>query len=95
MTVPIDLGGGWELSPIRDTSDELIGYMIGGPAGEACPYEDCLEVGRCGGLVRIKREAGKPCWTVEQEKPLTLSPSIQCKCKGQHGHVVDGRYVPC
>lgn len=32
-------------------------------------------------------------WTVESEKPLTLSPSVRCRACGDHGFVRDGRWV--
>lgn len=32
-------------------------------------------------------------WEVVQEDPLTLSPSILCRACGDHGHVVNGRWV--
>lgn len=32
-------------------------------------------------------------WTVLQEEPLTLDPSIDTGCC--HGHIVNGRWVPC
>lgn len=33
-------------------------------------------------------------WTVEQEVPLTLSPSLLCRACGHHGYIRDGRWVP-
>ncbi len=33
-----------------------------------------------------------PLWTVETFEPLTLVPSLQCKC-GDHGNIVKGRWV--
>lgn len=32
-------------------------------------------------------------WTVEQDEPLTLSPSILCRTCGDHGFVRDGKWV--
>jgi hypothetical protein len=89
-TQAIDLGNSWDLSPISQNGRH-IGYLISGPAAPQCPYPND---GRCGGLVRtVDTGDGKPVWTVEQEDPLTLSPSIKCGCEGQHGHVQEGRYV--
>ena len=34
-----------------------------------------------------------PVWTVEQEDPLTLSPSVLCRGCGDHGFVRAGRWV--
>lgn len=90
---PVDLGDGWKLEPVsQHGKPDTIGYMITGPAAEACPLPGD---GLCGGLVRIADTGdGKPVWKVEQDDPLTLSPSIVCSCKGQHGFVRDGKYVP-
>lgn len=33
-------------------------------------------------------------WTVEQEEPLTLSPSLLCRICGHHGFIRNGRWVP-
>lgn len=33
-------------------------------------------------------------WTVEQDEPLTLSPSLLCRACGHHGWIRDGRWVP-
>lgn len=52
----------------------------------------------CGGGVTFAGTPGDgPRWTVVQGEPLTLSPSIQDKTcsEGLHGHIVDGRWVPC
>lgn len=32
-------------------------------------------------------------WKVEQEEPLTLSPSILCRACGDHGFIREGRWV--
>lgn len=32
-------------------------------------------------------------WVVEQEEPLTLSPSLLCRVCGDHGFVREGRWV--
>lgn len=32
-------------------------------------------------------------WNVLQAEPLTLDPSVQTGCC--HGHIVDGKWVPC
>lgn len=33
-------------------------------------------------------------WDVVQWEPLTLSPSIQCRACGSHGHITNGKWVP-
>lgn len=37
--------------------------------------------------------ADRPKWTVEQEEPLTISPSIDCGDCGCHGYIKEGRWV--
>jgi hypothetical protein len=37
---------------------------------------------------------GRPSWTVVQDEPLTLSPSLLCTACGHHGFIQDGRWVP-
>jgi hypothetical protein len=32
-------------------------------------------------------------WDVQQEDPLTLSPSVQCRACGDHGFVINGKWV--
>lgn len=32
-------------------------------------------------------------WKVEQDEPLTLSPSVQCRSCGDHGFVRNGKWV--
>lgn len=32
-------------------------------------------------------------WKVEQDEPLTLSPSVLCRACGDHGFVRDGKWV--
>lgn len=48
----------------------------------------------CGGYVNILG-AGSPQWTIEQRKPLTLSPSVWCKGPGHdfHGWIRNGQWV--
>jgi len=61
-----------------------------------------LPGGLCGGSILFDlpgmREAypGRELWTVEQQEPLTLSPSVRCGCRGctHHGWIRGGRWVP-
>lgn len=32
-------------------------------------------------------------WVVEQEEPLTLSPSLLCRACGDHGFIREGKWV--
>jgi hypothetical protein len=50
----------------------------------------------CSGYVHFRRAPnpdGLPTWIVEQEDPLTLSPSILCNRCQHHGYVREGRWV--
>ena len=87
----MDVGNDFTLTPVTQEGRH-IGYIVDGPAAPQCPYPN---EGRCGGLVRtVDTGEGKPVWTIEDTNFLTLSPSIECSCKGQHGHITSGRYVP-
>jgi hypothetical protein len=33
-------------------------------------------------------------WDVEQEEPLTISPSLLCHVCGNHGFIREGRWIP-
>ena len=37
---------------------------------------------------------GSSFWTIVQEEPLTVTPSILCKECGLHGFITDGKWVP-
>jgi len=58
--------------------------------------------GRCAGSVLFElpgmREAfpNRELWRVYSLDPLTLDPSLQCRCRGctHHGFIYDGRWVP-
>ena len=46
-----------------------------------------------GGSVPFEESGSKTTWEVESYDPLTLSPSIACKC-GHHGWIRNGEWVP-
>lgn len=53
----------------------------------------------CGGWVPFNVVSeyilpGTPKWDVISREPLTLSPSLLCKC-GNHGFIRNGRWEPC
>ena len=66
-----------------------------------CQGGNC-SASQCGGGVLFdlpglsEKFPGRDVWTVESWEPLTLSPSIQCGCRGcsHHGFIRDGRWVP-
>lgn len=58
--------------------------------------------GRCSGAIHFARTTTSGAqawpedvtWKVEQEDPLTLSPSLLCRVCGHHGWIRSGRWVP-
>lgn len=52
----------------------------------------------CAGSIMFDTPEGRqfhgPHWTIEQEDPLTLSPSILCRACGNHGFIRDGKWIP-
>lgn len=40
-------------------------------------------------------KSGDVGWKLVQRDPLTLTPSIKCRACGNHGHITNGRWVPC
>lgn len=91
----VDLGHGFSYSYFSERgADGHAGLLIVGPAAPECLYKD--ESGLCGGAVHFEASSAEgPKWKVVRDDPLTLDPSIRCGCAGQHGHIVEGRYVPC
>jgi hypothetical protein len=94
-----DLGKGYIAYPLGDPEDPL-GVELDGPAGSNCSHEGGHDgvKGRCSGTVWFEgrslegpNQTGAE-WIVEQEDPLTLSPSIECDCGFQHSYIVDGRW---
>ena len=49
----------------------------------------------CSGRVPFRRTGPGPLWTANSLDPLDLSPSIDCRACGEHGHIRSGRWVPC
>lgn len=73
--------------------------MDGVPAGLSYqhPHPTLAAPYTCSGYVFF---AGRPAdtgdgWTVEQDEPLTLSPSLLCRECQHHGYVTQGRWQPC
>lgn len=96
-----DIGYGFTIHTFRTSdSDEPVGAIIEGPAAEQCLYKNAFTEGRCAGSIRWSTwdweglDPSRPIWELVQEEPLSLQPSIQCKCQGQHGYITDGKYVP-
>lgn len=90
----IDIGSGFSYSWYVDGSGERAGIILKGPCE--------------GGSIPTKAWRDGPVWTVEQEDPLTLSPSIlehphtwvnendeTINCPGFHGFIRNGRWEGC
>lgn len=51
--------------------------------------------GQCSGSVGFQGRDSDGKWTVVQEDPLTLSPSLNCTACGRHGYIENGRWRDC
>lgn len=101
----IDIGSGVQIRYTSWGPHEKVGLIEyhpcagGGCRGGNLPDSSTL----CGGGVLFDlpgvREAfpERTLWQVQSLEPLTISPSLQCGCKGctHHGYIVDGRWRPC
>lgn len=88
----LDLGNGHRLTLTFDRE-------TGAPSGAVHdhPWKDGPGPNgqvRRGGVIAFEGHGGdRPHWTIEQEEPLTLSPSLLCTRCGCHGWVREGRWV--
>jgi len=87
-----ELGKDFTLTEFLDDDRSVIGYFVTGPSAPEC--KSSFE-GRCGGLCAIRPYENHghaySVWEVEGEWPnITLKPSVQCNCGGQHSFVVNG-----
>ena len=90
----LNVPGGTEIGPgARIYAVHCLGQIVGLIEEHAGP-----DGGRCDGYLKLRgREPNpdaRPSWVVEQEEPLTLSPSVLCRTCGNHGFVRDGKWVP-
>ena len=88
----IYLGGVHKLEPINGNlpaTGELVhvGYI------ETHARPDTGEP--CSGMIATHAEydVGRPHWTIVQQDPITLTPSILCRSCGAHGWIRDGKWV--
>lgn len=84
-----DIGHGVTFKPHYGPygSDKIVGAIITHPIAEVG--------GECSGVITWDTEGktmkGRPVWKVEQEDPLTLSPSIDCTRHPEgHGYIRNG-----
>ena len=88
----LDLGSGVQIEWMAWADHEQVGFI------ETHDRPDGSD--RCSGSVLFDlpgvAEAfpDRPLWRVESWEPLTLSPSVQCRTCGHHGHVREGIWVP-
>jgi len=80
---PIDVGHGVTIQARR----------IDGKVGGFAWWHPC-ERGRAEGYVNTEPVGPNPGWTLVSESPVTLTPSLECRVCGFHGHVTGGRWVP-
>ncbi len=97
----IDLGNGFTMEWFSEyNTDWPTGAIICGPAGPNCKNKGVgmPKDNQCGGAIHLnnselaKRE-GRPMWQIITKDPLSVSPSIECACGDQHGHVIHGKWV--
>jgi len=82
----VDLGP-IEVSPLFNSDDDAYAILTyhRAPDGESHPL-----------LVRLVPDPNAPnsrVWHIDEEEPLTLSPSIQCPKCSLHGYIREGRWV--
>lgn len=94
MSKPIILEPRRRLLPFVEQEDgPVVGYIEEHPDLRN-PSENCA------GAIFVDLEAARrsrkdrPTWTVEQNDPLTLSPSVACRTCGNHGFIREGKWVP-
>lgn len=89
MGVAIEIGQGITLEQ-TECSHGRYGFMLKHPRPDLAPEFD----GLCEHLVPTCTNHGPTFWTVDQEEPLTLSPSLLLVDEGLHGFVRAGQWVP-
>lgn len=83
-----DLGNGVQFSKYIDNDDQWIGIL---------EWHKCHSEEITAGSVLFDNAPEKfrgPRWTLVQEEPLTINPSILCRTCGLHGFIQNGRWVP-
>jgi hypothetical protein len=94
MTEWTPIGGGISIKPMQGYGrDDVVCFGI----RHAVPIDPlAVEPGVCEGSVTIAEGYGGKPWTVVQERPLTLSPSIRCvvPTHEMHGFIRDGVWIP-
>ena len=101
MTEPVDIGHGHSIRfygwhPDRELNPQFAGdpdveraaveVTHSKPDGSACVSAATFDT-----VPGVRPDRS---WHVEQEEPLTLSPSLLCPVCGDHGFIRSGRWVP-
>lgn len=84
-----DIGDGHEISFVFYKDDQRAGMNVRHktPAGEPCEGFITFE-----GSAWAKEFSNAVTWKVENWDPLTISPSLLCRC-GDHGWIREGKWV--
>lgn len=91
MNKPLDLGDDHALTFCNYEGEERVAANVWHkkPDGSECvgfiPFEGRAWANAFHGKIDT--------WRVEQDEPLTLSPSLLCRACGDHGFVRDGKWV--
>lgn len=103
--IVLDLGAGYSCHSYTEKGvDGPTGLIVTGPRSSVCPMWDHDDPTKCSGGMAfecspIAQREGRPRWKVLSLDPLTLNPSIRCKCDvdhpglGQHGYITNGVWV--
>lgn len=86
ITEYTDIGHGITIKPLVQDDDKVVGFTVRHfhPDGEEC----------VGSVLLAEFKPVHPHWTVEQERPLTLQPSILSQPCNLHGWIRNGQWVP-
>jgi hypothetical protein len=79
----VDIGCGVSYR-LRYVDGELDGVEYKHPCKDGWPSWDYVPV----------KPAWPEGWDVPSVDPLTLTPSLQCRVCGHHGHITAGRWAP-
>jgi hypothetical protein len=84
----LDLGYGHSFEVVLDIHDQLIGWLHTHPDARN-------PTTLCQSFCAVRPLNGTPVHQVVSPDPLTLTPSLQCRTCGAHGHVNNGKWEPC
>jgi hypothetical protein len=85
----LDLGHGHIFEVVYGVDDCLVGWLHTHPDQRNPTAELCQS------FCAVRPLNGSPIHQVISVDPLTLTPSLQCRTCGAHGHVRDNLWEPC